>query len=342
MTDRPSAPEILKQWGRMPVSVEDSEDERRGRVVSNIARAIRQTAADRERARRRRVVYTVLAAAAVIALTVTGLFGARSIDRKPVAGDNVSTPGGAGARLVFASGVEVEVAAGSRAHVARASDSEEVLELDLGAVSVHAPPLGARSFAVHTPDARVVVHGTRFSVKVENAASGTTTSVEVTEGTVAVLRDGARTLLTPGMSWSSKAATETSAASPSQGPSAPLPDETGKSADKLARKSPASPAAQPKLAATDPSALAEQNKLFAAAVAARQRGDDRAALGQLNQLLGRYPTSPLAPEARVERFRALKRLGRDAEAASEARRYLVEQRDGAAGDEARDIALPKK
>lgn len=341
MSERPSAPEILKQWGRMPVSVDDGAEDpaRRGRVVANIARSIRQSAEQRERARKRRTVWALLAAAAVIALAVTGIFGARSIDRKPVAGDNVSTPSGAGARLVFASGVEVDVAAGARAHVAEASGSEEILALELGEVSVHAPPLGARSFAVHTPEARVVVHGTRFSVHVTSTPAGTATEVKVTEGTVAVLRDGERTLLTPGQSWSSRAATQ--AAAPAPPPAAPA--EAPAEADKPARKPGASAAAPaPKVAVTDPSALAEQNKLFAAAVSARQRGDDRTALNHLNQLLARHPTSPLAPEARVERFRALKRLGRDAEAASEARRYLLEQREGAARDEARDVALPKK
>jgi hypothetical protein len=41
----------------------------------------------------------------------------------------------------------------------------------------------------------------------------------------------------------------------------------------------------------------------------------------------------------VERFRALKRLGQHAEAAREARRYLLDRQSGAASDEARSVAL---
>jgi hypothetical protein len=56
-------------------------------------------------------------------------------------------------------------------------------------------------------------------------------------------------------------------------------------------------------------------------------------------LLQRFPGSPLVPDARVERFRALQRLGRTEEAARSARQYLAEQPDGFAREEARDVAL---
>jgi hypothetical protein len=42
----------------------------------------------------------------------------------------------------------------------------------------------------------------------------------------------------------------------------------------------------------------------------------------------------------VERFRALKRLGQKSEAAREASRYLLENENGAARDEARSDVLP--
>jgi hypothetical protein len=72
---------------------------------------------------------------------------------------------------------------------------------------------------------------------------------------------------------------------------------------------------------------------------AKQRGDDDRVVRELDVLMQRYSDSPLAPDARVERFRALKRLGRTAEAARSARRYLAEQPDGFAREEARDVAL---
>jgi hypothetical protein len=59
-------------------------------------------------------------------------------------------------------------------------------------------------------------------------------------------------------------------------------------------------------------------------------------------LLRKYPNGPLAPEARVERFRALKRLGEEEAAAREAKKYLLENQDGHARDEARELVLPAK
>jgi len=226
--------------------------------------------------------------------------------------------------------------------VSEVTDSGEVVKLDVGAVHVHAPPLGQRHFAVSTPNARVVVHGTRFSVEVDDDGAGSIeTRVRVTEGKVGVEYAGHELFLLPGQSWSSR---------PTQAAlDEPLPDKSAASEEPAPDVAPSParpaggaqthPAAPGTTAETTASALAAQNKLYAAAVAARDRGDDRASLGHLNQLLARYPSSPLAPEARVERFRALKRLGQNDEAAREARRYLADQADGAAGDEARDVAL---
>lgn len=375
MTDRPSSPEILREWARVPIPVEESELEeaRRARIVSGVARAIRESAAERARARRKRAFFTVLAAAAAIALLVGGLWGPLrgapsgngvatlstasagvlvTRDGKPLVttanaeqplllGDSVSTVADARARFVLASGVEVDLGGGSRAWVSEVGRDGEVVKLDIGAVHVHAPPLGQRHFAVSTPNARVVVHGTRFSVEVDDDGSGDVeTRVRVTEGKVGVEYEGHELFLTPGQSWSSRptrAAVEKPVAGEPAAPAAPAVNATPPlPATGPHAAVPAKPAASGE---TTASALAAQNKLYATALAARDRGDDRASLGYLNQLLARYPSSPLAPEARVERFRALKRLGENDEAAREARRYLADQADGAAGDEARDVAL---
>lgn len=55
--------------------------------------------------------------------------------------------------------------------------------------------------------------------------------------------------------------------------------------------------------------LAEQNRLFQAASTARRTGDDRKAIALYDELLTRYPSSPLAAEARTEKNRAAARLG---------------------------------
>ena len=57
------------------------------------------------------------------------------------------------------------------------------------------------------------------------------------------------------------------------------------------------------------STLSDQNRLLAAALDARTRNDDAKAIVFLNELLHKYPSSPLAEEARVERLRCLERLG---------------------------------
>jgi FecR-like protein/outer membrane lipoprotein YfiO len=85
--------------------------------------------------------------------------------------------------------------------------------------------------------------------------------------------------------------------------------------------------------------LAEENRLFAAGVEARNRGDAARAVELFSELLSNYPQSTLREVAQVERFRALKSAGQASRASTEARRYLAEHPDGAARTEARDLAL---
>jgi outer membrane protein assembly factor BamD (BamD/ComL family) len=85
--------------------------------------------------------------------------------------------------------------------------------------------------------------------------------------------------------------------------------------------------------------LANQNVLFAEAKLARQQGDQARAVRLLEDLVRRYPSSPLSEDARVETFRALAQLGDRAGAAREARRYLALYHSGFARDEARNLAL---
>ncbi len=85
--------------------------------------------------------------------------------------------------------------------------------------------------------------------------------------------------------------------------------------------------------------LTRENRQFQAALRARNSGNDGQVVAELNAFLRAYPDSVLAQEAQVERFRALKRLGRKREAEHAARQYLVEYDDGFARGEARDIAL---
>ncbi|MCC6898834.1 MAG: FecR domain-containing protein [Polyangiaceae bacterium] len=373
MTDRSSTPDVLRDWARAPIPLDDGggADERRARVVSQMARTIRESHVARQQAERRGRALWMIAAAAVVALAIGGLwrgFGNRSAgvgasvrpasagvlvargaesraarsgaDEPLEAGDVLSTVAEAQATLRLASGAQVGVEPSSRVTLTAVGAGAEQIDLGVGEVSVRVPALGERgSFRVHTPDARVVVHGTAFVVRVTSReGGGTDTSVTVSEGKVSVEHGGATLFLTAGQSWSSKPREQAAHPAPviSAEPAPPAAPNPGPR--KAADLAPA-PSAPVATAATDRSALAEQNRLFAAAATARKSGDDRAALGHLNQLLARFPQSPLAPEARVERFRTLKRLGQHAEAAREARRYLLDHQGGAARDEARGVAL---
>jgi hypothetical protein len=83
--------------------------------------------------------------------------------------------------------------------------------------------------------------------------------------------------------------------------------------------------------------LADQNDLFAAAATARRRGDVRGALAALDRFLARYPASPLAESATVERMRTLRSVG-SARAAGAAKDYLARYPGGFAHAEAEAIA----
>lgn len=63
-------------------------------------------------------------------------------------------------------------------------EGDELLALDLGRCSVHAPP-GAEGFRVETPEVNVVDRGTRFAV---NVSQENTTDVQVVEGAADVYR----------------------------------------------------------------------------------------------------------------------------------------------------------
>jgi ferric-dicitrate binding protein FerR (iron transport regulator) len=236
--------------------------------------------------------------------------------------DEVSTTPDAHARVVLASGATVEVAAGSRVRVQKSAPKNERVALAAGEVDVHVPKLAAgESFGIATPDALVTVHGTSFVVTVRDGGS----HVKVREGLVSVLAAGVETFVHPGEEW----------------PTAPSdsPPTTTAPAPTLSSSSKAPPPVAPRSSAghVDASTLAEQNRLLQSALDARRKGEEARAVEQLSMLLARYPRSPLAQEARVEKFRALEKMGRHEKAVAEAKRYLVEFPAGFAAEEAKSL-----
>ena len=191
-------------------------------------------------------------------------------------------------------------------------------------------------FSVKTPDALVVVHGTRFSVEVDPEGKNGNTQVDVTRGVVTVQAGGQEVWLNAGQHWppitASAPASSSDVAPPEPAqPAARQPRAVVPSQPRAkVRRKPATVAAHQ---------LAEENRLFGVAMAKKKAGDGQGALNAIEDFLTRYPDSVLVQEAHVERFRLFSRLGRAEEAADYARRYLGDYREGYARQEARDVAL---
>lgn len=377
MTTNSSPPhELLRRFGSLPVPPDDPAraDAMRKKVVDHVAVVVRQE--HRRNARRqslRPAMFAALLAAAVVSLIIgwrlvrgrtgqaetsidqmTAISGAVSVLRLGESihpgeaslalrnEDEVRTAQDGQARLSLAQGTSVTVFPGSQVRLAPSTPQSSAIDLRVGRVEVHVPRLGpAGTFSVLTPHAQIVVHGTRFVVEVQaRRADGVApTSVRVIEGRVAVRAVDREVMLEAGAAWSNETQT-VSAAAATEVPAPPPPSVASPSASPSARAVANTNAGVDAGASGPGSTLSEENRIFRAAMDARRRGNDAEAIRHLDALLGRYPNSTLAQEARVERFRCLRRLGQDAAAAGEARRYLAEHPDGFARDEARGMALP--
>ncbi len=290
--------------------------------------------------------------------------------------DRLETPSDGRARAVLTSGAVVDVQASTTVRFARertATLTGEELVLSHGSVALKVPKLGAlRTLAVVTPDARVTVHGTAFRVDVDEAGAHPTTSVTVTEGTVWVTEGGRDIVLPRGSHWSSAAPTPEERTDrtplvptlPAAPPSVPPPSETtstpslgvtarsassasnaiapSSSARTEAANAPVASSSRTTAARSHEEAtstLGVENDEYHQAVSAVRSGNDASAVTEFDGFLARFPSSPLAQNAEVERFRALHRLGRTAEAARRARSYLVSYPRGFAHDEAQALAV---
>lgn len=214
-------------------------------------------------------------------------------------GDAVTTTADAEASLLLPRGVRIKLASSTELSLTRVLETEQRLRLGRGYTEISVPrPGGPGVFSVDTPDSQVVVHGTEFSVRVEQDPRTNTfeTVVSVTRGSVFVSHDGEQRLLELGTTWSSHARD-----------TAPPPA----TAFEPQASPPLTPPGRPKAAhaAVAPPSLAEQNRLFQAFLDARAAGDDARAVRMLDELLTRFPDTPLADQARLGRFRALQRLG---------------------------------
>jgi hypothetical protein len=376
MSDSPREsvpPELLRLKEQpLPEAAHDASPLRRERLVRKVGLFVADSAA---RARRRqrvtRALFGLGLAAALVLLIGVGLQvaqhrGGAMATLAKVTGSVIVSHGGE-RRLVDAG--ELRLRDGSLVQSAAASSAElrtaktalvlaEATELELSLPDANEERIALRSgrvvvqvdkgvaprraVVIQTPHAEVLVRGTRFEVLVEPRGGRSATEVHVSAGSVWVLERGEQVaLLTAGQSWSSTPAAVSAPAATADvrevAPTAPALSEAAKSL-----RAPPQQAQKPRAEAPVLGTLAEENRLFAAGLEARNRGDYPASAESFGELLARYPQTALRELAQVERLRALHRAGQSAKAAADARRYLAEHPDGFARGEARDLALKPK
>lgn len=251
------------------------------------------------------------------------------------AGDAVSTLNDARAYLTLPAQGKVELGSVTDLRVHESRPVAQRLELGCGHIEVSLPKDGKqRSLVVGTPDAEISVVGTVFTVDVCRPATGegAVTEVRVKRGAVRVVQRGrAGTLLSVGQTWASSGALVPFDAPPcTPAPhQAALPEDDSEPSREQPRK-----VTTPAIRKGE---LAAQNRLYQAALDARNQRDDTRTVALLKELLIKYPDTPLRQEAQVERLRALKRLGDYSAAARDARHYLAEHGAGFARDEAQEL-----
>lgn len=256
------------------------------------------------------------------------------------AAESITSGASGAAALVLSNGARVQLSPASQLVVTEVSQQHTLtlkrgtVSLSVPKLGPH------QELAVTTASARVVVVGTRFWVSVMPGtnARAERTCVGVQRGTVAIVTSQGRAPLSAGRRWSSdgvectpapplpaaapedsttipksnswhgtpsRAATPTTT-EPAKGVSSPRSDASEPNRPEQPLDSSASSERAPEdsalasNAAAEQSSLDAQNRLFAAAIAAQRAGQVRQAAELLEELLTRYPDSPLAEQASQE------------------------------------------
>lgn len=325
---------LLSPLRERPISVRPERlAAQRARVVASLKNEVNALAARRSERPRRRAGFALLGLAAAASFLLGGRFlfnrsanaasltfvgsigetvagggenprhlrSGESLSRDP--GEIVSAEQGS-AELVNAAGLGLHLGGATRVSLAGliGSEGKNQVELHQGSLTCTVPHLNeGQRFSVATPDARVVVHGTVFSVQVDpKQTSGSETCVRVTDGVVIVQHGGMETALNAGDSWGCIDAV-TSAAAPQPTDAASVGTAQPSDDSVVDSGHPSSHGSQHGL---ERGTLSDENRLFQAALAAERLGQKDKAAFDLNRLLTKYPASPLGPEAR----RALSRI----------------------------------
>jgi hypothetical protein len=321
---------LLAPLRERPVSVHpERQAARRARVVASLKHEVGALAARRSASPRRRAGFAVFGLAAAASVLIGGRFlfqhnaaastasltfvgsvgdtvaGSGANPRHLRSGENLSLDPGeiesaeqGSAELVNAAGLGLHLGSATRVSLAGliGPEGKNQVELRQGSLTCSVPHLKeGQRFSVATPDARVVVHGTVFSVQVDSKqASGSETCVRVTDGVVIVQHGGAETALNAGDSWGcSEVALPATQSTPMASADAPQPSDGSTTDTNHAG-----------VHSMQRGTLSDENRLFQAALAAERQGQKDKAEAALNRLLSRYPSSPLGTEAR----RALARI----------------------------------
>jgi ferric-dicitrate binding protein FerR (iron transport regulator) len=214
-------------------------------------------------------------------------------------GSTVSVAGAGRALLALDTGTRLRIEGSSRARVTSLGALQR-FDLEAGTLEAHVARLAPGDrFLIATGDTEVEVKGTRFQVawaaEASSCAPYVRTRVVVQEGVVAVRSGGGEVRVAAGSAWPACAP-----------PVPPPPARASHHHQAHPRVASAATVAAPAPApAVDASTLAEQNGLFAAALAARRRGDAGEAIRWLDRLIARHPEGQLVESARAERRRLL-------------------------------------
>lgn len=313
--DARDARKLLAPLRERPASVDAERlGARRERVLSAISSEVNTLAARRKQRRwwRAAGAASLLAAGvacafwaprllqrpapATLALTFVGSVGqthagsARTLRAgEALAADpgEISTAAEGSAELISSAGLGLRLGGATRLSLAAllGPGAQNQVALRQGEVTCSVPHLQeGQRFSVQTPDARVVVHGTVFSVNVDTTRpAGHATCVAVTEGVVIVQHAGSETALNAGDSWGCEPEARADAAP------APAVDSEPPPIRALIKPSPR---------AIERGTLARESELLQRALAAERQGQREQAATLLAQLLTKYPSSPLVPEAR--------------------------------------------
>ena len=277
----------------------------RARHVADLEKLIaRAPEEQRRRSRRARTgASAALAIAAGLALWVALPAATHSPDKAHLEAPPTSPPSPSPTAYASEPGSVLKLPRGAVAELVRSSDLRSeagALRLFEGEVRFRvAPQPAGRPFSVATPNAKVTVLGTVFTVTVVPTAGSVRSCVHVKEGRVRVEARDQSATLGAGERWTSDGQA-CGAIAPHDG-GAPPPRSNATSIERPgpAARAPAPPPDKP----PPPSSLAEQNRLFAEILRARRAGKTEEAERQLNELLRRYPDTPLRPLLTKERRR---------------------------------------